>query len=246
MSPSRSSASSDRASSSSTDPTGERLRFPPPRPQSARGRLLSLLPGVRAVRSQRRPYADAWHRANEIALPRTGPLWLVLGDSTAQGIGASSFDRGWVGQLRQLLEKEGTDYRLVNLSQSGARVRDVLAEQLPLAQALGLDPALITVAVGANDIRARRRAGLSVGIERLTASLPPRTVIGTIPGRPQIVEPFNEQIREWASRHDLRVAEAGGAITPPWRGKLAADWFHPSDVGYGLWAEAFASAVPKV
>ncbi len=170
-------------------------------------------------------------------------MWLVLGDSTAQGIGSSAYDRGWVGQLHEHLSAEGHELRLVNLSQSGARTRDVLGVQLPLARRLGLDPVLITVAVGANDIRASRRAGLAVGLERLTAALPAQTVIGTIPGRPQTVRPFNEQIREWAARHDLRVAETGGAITPPFRGKLASDFFHPNDVGYGLWAEAFAHAL---
>jgi lysophospholipase L1-like esterase len=170
-------------------------------------------------------------------------VWLVLGDSTAQGIGASAFDRGWVGQLDERLSAEGYEWRLVNLSQSGGRVRDVLSTQLPLARRLDLDPVLVTVAVGANDIRASRRAGLTMGLERLTAALPAETVIGTIPGRPQTVRPFNEQILEWAARNDLRVAETGGAITPPFRGKLAPDWFHPNDVGYGLWAEAFAHAL---
>ncbi len=198
---------------------------------------------MHAVRSQIGPYAEAWHRANENALRQAGPVWLVLGDSTAQGIGASAHDRGWVGQLHERLSAQGHEWRLVNLSQSGGRVRDVLGVQLPLVRRLGLDPALITVAVGANDIRVSRRVGLTQGLERLTAALPARTVIGTIPGRPQTVRPFNEQIREWAARHDLRVAETGGAISPPFRGKLASDFFHPNDVGYGLWAEAFARAL---
>lgn len=178
------------------------------------------------------------------ALGRENPLWLVLGDSTAQGIGASAFDRGWVGQLRDLLTAaEGDEWRVVNLSQSGGRVRDVLDGQLPLADRLGLAPALITVAVGANDLRPSRRDGLESALESLTAVLPTRTVIGTIPGRPRTVAPFNELIREWAARHELRVAETGGAITPPWRGKLASDWFHPNDVGYAMWARAFADAL---
>ena len=132
---------------------------------------------------------------------------------------------------------------MINLAQSGGRVRDVLADQLPLADRLGLEPGLITVAVGANDLRPSRRDGLEPGLERLTAALPARTVIGTIPGRPKTVAPFNELVRQWAARHELRVAETGGAITPPWRGKLASDWFHPNDVGYAMWARAFVAAL---
>ena len=195
------------------------------------------------MRAQIRPYAEAWHRENLAALEHDEPLWLILGDSTAQGIGASSFDRGWVGQLRQLMAAGGHEWRVINLSQSGGRVRDVLGDQLPLAERLGLEPTLLTVAVGANDLRPSRRDGLEPGLERLTAVLPPGTVIGTIPGRPKMVAPFNELIRQWAARHDLRVAETGGAITPPWRGKLATDWFHPNDVGYSMWARAFGDAL---
>ena len=73
--------------------------------------------------------------------------------------------------------------------------------------------------------------------------LPARTVTGTIPGRPKLVTLFNELVRERPSRHDLRVAETGGAITPPWRGKLASEGFHPNDVGYAMLARAFADAL---
>ena len=175
--------------------TSEHLPPLRPRPTSARGRALSLIPGVRAVRAQIGPYAEAWHRENVAALERSGPLWLVVGDSTAQGIGASAFDRGWVGQLRQLMASDGQEWRVINLSQSGGRVRDVLGDQLPLADRLGLEPTLITVAVGANDLRPSRRDGLEPGLEELTAVLPPGTVIGTIPGRPRTVAPFNELVR---------------------------------------------------
>ncbi|MEO5632270.1 GDSL-type esterase/lipase family protein [Gaiella sp.] len=178
-----------------------------------------------------------------VALGRSEPLWLALGDSTAQGIGASAFDRGWVGQLHGLMVADGREWRVVNLSQSGGRVRDVIGDQLPLARRLALEPALITVAVGANDLRPNRRDDLAADLETLTAVLPAGTVLGTIPGRPKTVAPFNELVRAWASRLDLRVAETGGAIIPPWRGKLAADWFHPNDVGYAMWARAFADAL---
>jgi lysophospholipase L1-like esterase len=137
----------------------------------------------------------------------------------------------------------GEEWRVINLSQSGGRVRDVLGDQLPLAGRLGLEPTLVTVAVGANDLRPSRRDDLGPFLEKLTAVLPSATVIGTIPGRPKTVAPFNELVRQWAARHDLRVAETGGAITPPWRGKLASDWFHPNDVGYAMWARAFANAL---
>jgi lysophospholipase L1-like esterase len=232
-----------RASSSSTDLSGDHHRAGRVERPSLGARLLFQLPGVRRVRAQIEPYAAHWRAANEVALGRSGPLWLVLGDSTAQGIGASAYDRGWVGQLRELITTEEEPWRVVNLSLSGGQVRHVLEHQLPAAGELGVEPDLVTVAVGANDIRPRRRAALAPALELLLASLPERAVVGTIPGRPSTVEPFNELIRERSRRHGLRVAETATAIMPPWRGKLAADYFHPNDVGYAAWARAFAAAL---
>ena len=168
----------------------------------------------------------------------------MLGDSTAQGIGASAFDRGWVGQLRELITTDEQAWRIVNLSLSGGRVRDVLDEQLPAAERLGIEPALVTVAVGANDIRRSRRAELPSALELLLETLPAGAAVGTIPGRPPTVHPFNELIRESAPERRLRVAETATAITPPWREKLASDFFHPNDVGYAAWAAAFAASLP--
>ncbi len=119
----------------------------------------------------------------------------------------------------------------------------MLDDQVPQLQRLGGEAELVTVAVGANDIRPRRRAELAPALEVLLSVLPAGAVIATIPGRPKIVRPFNELIRQRAAERRLRVAETADAIRPPWRGKLASDYFHPSDVGYTSWAEAFARSL---
>src|SRR5688500_10931142 len=71
-------------------------------------------PGLRKVQNQIEPYAEAWMAANARELRANGPLWVVLGDSMAQGVGASAYDKGWVGRLRDMLRAEGKEYRLVN------------------------------------------------------------------------------------------------------------------------------------
>ncbi|MGJ7440359.1 SGNH/GDSL hydrolase family protein [Aquipuribacter sp. MA13-6] len=54
-----------------------------------------------------------------------GLLYVALGDSTAQGVGASRPDRGYVGLLAQRLrERTGTAVQVINLSSSGARIHD--------------------------------------------------------------------------------------------------------------------------
>jgi hypothetical protein len=71
-----------------------------PRPAGAFYRAAAgVLPGVRKVQAQIVPYALAWQHANLAALRATGPLWVALGDSMSQGIGASAYDRGRVGVL---------------------------------------------------------------------------------------------------------------------------------------------------
>ncbi len=51
-----------------------------------------LLPGAAARRLQVVEFAAAWRESNEAALSTVGPLWVALGDSTGQGIGASAWD----------------------------------------------------------------------------------------------------------------------------------------------------------
>lgn len=81
-----------------------------------------------------------------------GTLYVALGDSTAQGIGASGPERGYVGLVAQRLAvATGRPVQVLNLSRSGARVHDVVTEQLP--RLAGLSPDLVTVAVGANDLK---------------------------------------------------------------------------------------------
>ena len=77
-----------------------------------------------------------------------GPLWVVLGDSAAQGVGASAHDRGWVGARARA--RSARQWRLVNLSRSGARTREVVDVQWPRG-ARRCTPDLVTAVVGGND-----------------------------------------------------------------------------------------------
>ena len=60
-----------------------------PLTMSVLGRVARLLhPGLRQVHAQVARYTTAWEQENARAHAGAGPLWVVLGDSTAQGIGA--------------------------------------------------------------------------------------------------------------------------------------------------------------
>lgn len=212
------------------------------RPQGRFLRLAGLfLPGVRAVQAQVVPYAQAWRRHNLAALETDGPLWVAMGDSMTQGIGASAYDRGYVGQLAERLP-----YRLVNLGVSGGLVSDVLERQLPALSAIGSSPALVTLLIGSNDmINKRARERLPHDLPRLLAQLPPGTVVGNQPAMHDAALAVNRMIDDAVAEHDLVLAEFRDPRMRHWNGKLAADNFHPNDRGYAGMADIFAEALAR-
>jgi len=151
------------------------------------------------------------------------------------------------------------------LARSGARVADVLRDQLP--RLAGLRPSLVLVSVGANDtthLTPRRRFRRDYA--GLLAGLPPsvRTVIllgipdGGAP--PRLAQPLRA-VAGWRGRSldaDVRrVARRGGRAhyvdiarhTGPFfrahpRAYFAPDRYHPNDAGYGLWARALVDQLP--
>jgi lysophospholipase L1-like esterase len=205
------------------------------------------IPGLRRVHAQVPVYAKAWDDANELALAATGPLWVVLGDSTAQGIGAPSPDQGYVGQVHRMLEESsGQAWRVLNLSKSGGRVVDVLASQLPRLDALDVVPDLVTCAIGSNDvIRRTPLPDLDRDLREIIGRLPPGSVVATLPAglSRARVDAIDAVIRSAAAAHGLRVADVGAHTGPPWEGKYAEDRFHPGALGYADWAAAFAEAL---
>jgi lysophospholipase L1-like esterase len=200
-----------------------------------------FLRGVREVQTQVEPYARAWERHNREAVAADGPLWVVLGDSMAQGVGASAYDRGWVGQLAATMPA----HRLVNLSVSGGRVSDLLERQLPAMEALGVAPDLVTVVIGSNDLISRRwRVGLAERFTQLLERLPHGAVVATQPGgRPGSAE-LNRLLDRAAAAGDIVLAEFRTPRMRSWRGKLSADHFHPNDLGYAGMADIVRDALP--
>jgi lysophospholipase L1-like esterase len=211
-----------------------------------------LIPGVGLVQKQVKPYAAAWREANLAALAEPGPRWFVLGDSMSQGVGASRFDAGWVNQVHDRLAHDGVDYRIVNLSASGARVSDVLDTQLPVLQRLAADdrdeagatPDLVTLMIGANDvIRKRYRLGLPQRYAELLRRLPVGTVVATLPNPRPVAAEVNDLTLRAAAARGLVVAEMRSGRAGSWRGKLAEDHFHPNDAGYAELGETFYQAI---
>lgn len=226
---------------------------PPPYRPGALARLgARVSPGIDEVLATVQSRSDAWHEANLRALEGSAPLWVALGDSTAQGIGASAYDKGYVGQLDRVLSARGRRHDIVNLALTGARLDDVLRRQLAMVHALDRRAAFVTCAAGSNDVLRLDAATLvnrrmRALLERLGALADDgaTVAVATVPqGRNSLfARRLNDLIRREAPRHGLRVADVARTISGPFDEKVAADRFHPNDHGYADWTAAFLDAL---
>lgn len=176
-----------------------------------------------------------------------GLLYVALGDSAAQGIGASRPDRGYVALLADRLRaRTARPVQVINLSRSGAAIQDVLEQQLPHLRSLPAD--LVTVAVGANDMFHPAPELFRRTAAALVSQLPAGTLVADVPyfmhGR------WEREADRAARALTQQVRDAG--LTPValhaalrclgWKAMathFAADWFHPNDRGHQVWADAF-------
>ena len=206
--------------------------------------VVRRLPMFRRSFAQVERYRDAWTSDNEVADRADGPLWVVLGDSAAQGVGASAHDLGYVGIVLARLRATGTPWRVVNLSRSGARTREVVDVQWPLARELGAD--LLTAVIGGNDALRTKEADWAQAVRDLCAALPAGAVVSTTAQGvfERKTRRVNAVLRAAAAAHGLRVADLWAHTGPPYRG-LYADGFHPNDAGYVQWADALWDAVER-
>ncbi len=209
-------------------------------------RSLSLvLPGVRRVAGQIRPYTHWWSEQNQTALADDGPLLAVIGDSTAIGIGASAPDHGYIGQLRNALgERDGERWRVVNMAQSGARTADGLERQLPVIERLHdlpSPPDLTLCVIGTNDVVwSKDIAMLRQRLKELIGRLPEGAIVGPVAGGSDRARSANRAIRSTAGEYGLPVVDLWQEPGPPPAARLADDRFHPNDLGHALMAKPFA------
>jgi acyl-CoA thioesterase-1 len=198
---------------------------------------------VRVGRSVGR-YADYW------TVPRGqagGLLYVALGDSAAQGVGASRAERGYVGLLAQRMrEQSGRPVQVVNLSHSGAKLADLVRDQLPrLAE---LSPDVVTVDIGGNDVVVYNAERFSALVCQFTAGLPAGAFVADVPyfmhGHwERRAAQTGRLLASCAEQNGLRVVRLHDAQQARgWAAMLtdfAADWFHPNDRGHRVWADAF-------
>lgn len=192
---------------------------------------------------------------------------LIVGDSSAAGVGARTQDEALAGQLsRALSQRLGLQIRWQLLGQTGHSTADALAQLAQAQRVLAAD--VMVTALGVNDVS----AGLSAArwmqqLERLHALAVQRagvryTLHSAVP--PMHAFPLLPQPLRWwlggraaslnrALFRQLAASPVRGVQALPQElqaddsaaGLMAADGFHPSPAGYALWAEVLAARLAR-
>jgi acyl-CoA thioesterase I len=206
-------------------------------------------------------------RARMLPLDRGAPiLYVALGDSTVEGVGASTPEATYVSRVHARLRAVYPRANVVNLGADGATSADVIADQLE--RAVLLRPRLVTLSIGPNDITAHvpvaeyernvgaifQRLGRETGAVVVANLLPDLAITPRFRGRPttpevgELTQRFNEALLRRARASRIEVVDLyhpSRAEIPQRPELLASDGYHPSDVGYERWAELVWAGVAR-
>ena len=203
------------------------------------------------VRSRRR-------RTEVVSTPPVFHRYVALGDSGTEGVGdyphPDGSERGWADRLAELLAEANPQLLYATLAVRGSLVAQVHEQQL--APALELEPDLITVVAGINDV-VRPRLDLDTSVTHmaemlrdLAASAAATVVTATFPDVSPInpvarlarrrLQHFNERLRTIASKRGALLVEAEDFPVLADRRMWCEDRLHLSPEGHRGLAAATA------
>ena len=231
---------------------------------------IAVLLGVEVWLALRREYlpSDPPLDLNASFGPADGaPLnFVVMGDSTSAGIGAGDASNAYPTLLAERLAADtGNRVRLTVLGVSGARTADVLNDQLP--QLAALDPDLLFIGIGANDVthltplseikedmRQILEGVADTGADVAVAGAPdmrvyawhqPLRYITYLRGR-QVADAIEEVAHEREVAVVELAEETGHFFADEPLAHFSEDEFHPSALGYRRWADAIYPVLETV
>lgn len=190
-------------------------------------------------------------------------VYVALGDSSVEGVGASSPEKSFPAIVFNKLKKDHPNAEFHNLGRRGARVKNVVAEQLP--RALELNPNLVTISIGVNDICGRIKVkhfekDLKYLIETLKTETGAKIVINNLPdfsflpitplflkiSAKIFIKKFNSVIEKISKEFKLVMVDIykeSKVYGKRWKEFICEDGFHPSDAGYTLWASTILNSI---
>jgi lysophospholipase L1-like esterase len=193
-------------------------------------------------------------------------VYVALGDSTVEGVGASQLSRTYASLVHAEVSQRFKGALHYNLGKSGARAEDVVTGQLD--HAIAMKPDLVTLSVGANDILRHTKLGVyRRNLIRIVESLRSQThaiiVVTNIPNFSLLrviptplkpfakfnIQRFNAAILGVAEKYNLVHIDAFRQTTLFIRQfpneVIYKDGFHPSDFGYALWANTIMTSLEE-
>lgn len=185
-------------------------------------------------------------------------VYVAIGDSTVEGVGASDSSRSYPALVFEKIKQGKKGAYFYNLGKGGATIKDVV--ELQLTKAVELKPDLITISVGANDLRNRTKLRHfekdfleliktlkeKTKAEIIISNIPDVSVAPSLSMLVKFLSRFvtgrlNRIINEHAKQFRCILIDiyTGSKIYGrKHTGLISADGLHPSDKGYALWANA--------
>ena len=186
---------------------------------------------------------------------RKNLIFVAIGDSTVEGIGATKPNNAFCGLIFQAMQVRYAHATYYNFGKAGAKVKEVLIRQAH--KVIALKPDIIIVSIGANDIiqgtrtkrfnqrfyklllRLRKETNATIVVN----NIPDMTVTSRIPG---IFHPLlQRRVRQYNAIIQKQTTAAKGLLIDLYahstilRGItsfISPDGLHPSDTGYAVWA----------
>lgn len=213
--------------------------------------VIAEISALLVLRSQVTRYQAYWEERIQTQASDQVFTYVALGNSTAQGIGASRPQKGYVGLIEQsIASATGKQVHTVNLSRSGATLEDSLKEQIPRLKEF--NPDLITIEIGANNMLAFDPDEFRRNYIALLSQLPKGTYVADMPHFGDGIRKGHEEDVLHANRIIVPLIKEYGHIYVPLHEytktnssilNVAADLFHPSNRGYKNWHAAFWSEI---
>lgn len=215
-----------------------------------------------------------WTRRRTPRLPEAaGPTWglmagqgepfhmVILGESTAAGVGAPTYAEALIGQTASALARlTNRSIQWQALGRNGATARTVLQTQVP--QLAGLRTDVVIIALGVNDTTrlhsiARWLNDLKAIISQSRQHVGPVPVVlaGIPPLRrfPALPQPLRFVIGLRAEAMDQAAAQLATSLPDVLHLPIqirdthdfASDGYHPGPVGYAAWGAQVAEAIAE-
>lgn len=189
--------------------------------------------------------------------------YVAMGDSLSAGVwdwGRGDPQYGFTRLLADLLRQSAPELHYTNLGVGGARTADVLRTQIE--PALALQPDLVTLVIGANDLPGTPtpefQRSYSELIGRLRVGVPGLVAIANIPDMVHLlgeqyatyrfalgerILQFNRVIADTATAHGVLLVDLHSNVASRDPRNLSSDGFHPNPRGYRELARSFVTTL---